>query len=392
MQVFFFSTATFFFWTALYLYVPILPVYTESLGASLSLVGAVVASYAIPQMLLRIPIGILFDAVSQRKLLPIGGIMMAVLGAIGLGLAPSPWFLFAARSVTGIGAATWVTFTVYFAAYYPQGEMRKAISIINFVNKCALVSATLCGGIIAEAWGTDYAFWGGAVLGCCGLLVLLSVRGPGMVPTEPFSTKSFKKVASFPPLLTVSLLGVLCFFASWATLFTFVPVYAVQIGASGVDLGIITMLCLSSQAVASLLVIPLSKRCSNSLIILIGAIVMGISLIVLPQVANLYLLELVMVVFGLGVGLVGTTLMSLSVHFVDIGQRATAMGIFQATYALGMFLGPLIAGFLADNLGLAAVFYICTALSLLVAGLAYLPAISKARVIQSDAKELGGGA
>jgi len=41
----------------MYLYVPVLPVYAESLGASLTVVGIIVASYSIPQLLLRIPWG-----------------------------------------------------------------------------------------------------------------------------------------------------------------------------------------------------------------------------------------------------------------------------------------------------------------------------------------------
>jgi len=117
--IFFFCAATFFFWTALYLYVPILPVYAQALGSSLSMVGVIVASYAMPQLLLRIPVGLLFDAFTRRKLLLAGGIVMASAGALGLGLAPNPWFLFLARIITGIGAATWVIFTVYFTAYYP---------------------------------------------------------------------------------------------------------------------------------------------------------------------------------------------------------------------------------------------------------------------------------
>ena len=43
-----FCAATFFYWTALYLYVPILPVYARSLGASLSMVGVVIAPYVLP--------------------------------------------------------------------------------------------------------------------------------------------------------------------------------------------------------------------------------------------------------------------------------------------------------------------------------------------------------
>jgi MFS family permease len=145
-----FGVATFLFWTALYLYVPILPVYTRSIGASFSMVGVVIAAYAIPQMLLRIPIGLLFDVTSHRKLLLFGGIVTTGIGALGLGLAPTPWLLFLSRAITGIGAAAWVAFTVYFTAYYPREGARRAIGIINFVQGSAVVVATLAGGLVAE--------------------------------------------------------------------------------------------------------------------------------------------------------------------------------------------------------------------------------------------------
>jgi MFS family permease len=40
------------------------------------------------------------------------------------------------------------------------------------------------------------------------------------------------------------------------------------------------------------------------------------------------------------------------------------MGIFQASYAFGMFIGPWISGGLADSLGLASVFFLCGGLCL----------------------------
>ena len=175
-DILFFCTANFFFWGSLYLYMP--PVYAQSLGASLSMVGVIIAAYAIPQLLLRIPVGVLFDATSKRKLLITGGIITTSLGALGLGLAPTPWFLFLARIVTGIGAATWVIITVYFAAYYPPESTGRAIGIVNFVQGTAVVTATSCGGVIADRWGFGHTFFGAALLGIVALLALLPARNP----------------------------------------------------------------------------------------------------------------------------------------------------------------------------------------------------------------------
>lgn len=375
--IFLFLLATFFFWTALYLYVPILPVYARSLGASLSMVGIIVAAYAIPQLLFRIPVGILFDAAARRKPLLAGGIFMTILGALGLGLAPNPWLLFLARAVTGVGAATWVSFTVYFMAYYPQESGRRAIGIINFVQGTAVVAATASGGLIAEVLGTGYTFWGATLLGAIALMALLTTREPAISQREPFSWQGLKIVASFPPLLMASFLGILSQFANWAGLFGFIPVYAAEIGASNADLGIITMLTLASSAVAALAVVYIARRWGNSLTILLGALSIGGAILVVPLIHDVNILKVVMVINGFGRGVLGTILMSLSVQGIAPQQRATAMGIYQAMYAIGMLLGPMVSGSLADSQGLVAVFYLSASLCLIVAGLAFLPVLTK---------------
>jgi MFS family permease len=109
--IWFFCIATFFFWASIYLYQPILAVYAKSIGASLSMIGIIVAAYALPQFLFRIEIGVWYDNSHWKKPLIISGFIMAIIGALGLALAPDAWWLFGARAVTGIGAAGWVAMT-----------------------------------------------------------------------------------------------------------------------------------------------------------------------------------------------------------------------------------------------------------------------------------------
>ena len=341
------------------------------------MVGVIIASYAIPQLLLRIPVGLLFDATSRRRLMLAGGIVMTTLGALGLGLAPSPWLLFVARTVTGIGAATWVIFAVYFTAYYPRESMGRAIGMINFVQGTAVVTATSCGGVIADQWGFGYTFFGAALLGIVGLVALLSTREPAFPRVQPVSRTGFKTVVTCPLLLIACFMGMLAQFANWAGLFGFIPIYAASIGASSTDLGIITMLSLASAAVIALGAAPIANRFGNSFTIMLGAILLGIPLLTVPLLQNVVLLEGVMVIYGLGRGILNTILMTLSIKAVAPQQRATAMGVYQAIYAIGMFLGPLFSGSLADSHGLGAVFYLSASLCLVIVAMAFLPVLRK---------------
>ena len=376
-SVLLFCAATFFHWMSLYLYVPILPVYAHSLGADLSLVGVVIASYALPQMLFRIPIGIWFDALDKRKRLLAAGILVTLAGTIGLGLAPNTWFLFLARIVTGLGASTWVLFTVYFAAYYPRESMGRAIGIINFVNQTAMLAATFGGGVVAEIWGFKSTFFGATLLGIISLLVLVSAKEPEMHKAEPLSRHSFRRLAVHPVLLTVSFMGILLQFTSFSGVFGFVPIYAVQIGASNADLGIITMLTLLASAFAALVVVNIAERKGSPFAIVLAAALMGISQIAVPSAQHVYALAAVQVVYGLGRGALLTLLMTLSVRAVAPQQQATAMGIYQAMYSVGMMAGPLVSGYLASSLSLSVVFYLSASICLVIVAMTRMPVLHK---------------
>ena len=341
------------------------------------MVGIVVASYALPQFLLRIPIGVWSDALGRRKPFVAGGIVMASVGALGLGLAPNPWSLSLARAATGFGAATWVTFTVYLASYYHQEDTGRAIGIINFVNGAAVVVATSVGGAVAEVWGFKFTFLGATLLGIVALVTLLFAREPRTRQAETASRRSFTRVSTHPLLLTVASMGILLYFANSASVFGFIPVYGAKIGASSADLGIITTLAVGSSAVASLAAVHMAERWGNRFTIMLGGVLMGMALLAVPFIHSVYLLEAVQIANGLGRGILATTLMALSIRAVAPQQQATAMGVYQAIYAGGMLLGPLVSGFLADSQGLATVFYLSASLCLVIAGMACLPLLPK---------------
>jgi DHA1 family multidrug resistance protein-like MFS transporter len=48
--------------------------------------------------------------------------------------------------------------------------------------------------------------------------------------------------------------------------------------------------------------------------------------------------------------------MGMSIVHVDEQERATAMGLHQAVYAIGMFAGPWLSGLLAEAIGIRAMF------------------------------------
>ena len=107
-----------------------------------------------------------------------------------------------------------------------------------------------------------------------------------------------------------------------------------------------------------------------------GTMVDGASLSNLLQRYGVLLLAISQGVSGFGRGMVQPLLMGLSIRETPSEDRATAMGVYQAIYAIGMFTGPITAGVIADTFALSGAFIIAGTISV-VAGLAALNLLTR---------------
>jgi MFS family permease len=376
-SVFFFCIVNLFWWIGLYLYVPVLPVYIQESGAGLNMVGIVLSAYAIPQVLFRIPVGIWSDRLGKRKALVASGIIFTSLGALGLAMSSVPWLLFFSRMVTGIGAAMWVVFPVYFVAYYRPEDSDKAIGLINFVRSVALIAATAGSGFIAEEFGLRQPFFIAALLGIFAFIALLFTREAPFSRGRTASWRNLASVATGPVLLLVSAMAILLHYAVFTGVFGFIPVYAAEIGASKGELGLITMINLSFSALGALAAVWICERLGYRLTVVFSALLTGIGLLVVPFIGAVPVLMVVQSGFGLATGVLMTLMMTLSIRGVRPEFQATAMGVFQAVYAVGMMLGPLTSGFLGSALGLSSVFFLAASLVFVIVIMAFLPVFSR---------------
>ena len=81
------------------------------------------------------------------------------------------------------------------------------------------------------------------------------------------------------------------------------------------------------------------------------------------------------ILIGLGNGIGYPLCMGMSIEKVDGAERATAMGLHQAVYAIGMFAGPWLSGILANALGIQPMFAV-TGAGALVLGFGLARALS----------------
>lgn len=347
-----FALTTGLFWFSLYAYVSELSTYADTLGASYKMIGLITGSYGFTQLILRIPIGIFSDTIGKRKPFILFGLFITFIGSILPFLWPTISSLLIARLFAGISAATWVLFTVLFSSYFHSSQSTKSIGIINSYSATGQLLAMAIGGSVSWLFGTQYLFLLSAMAGFIGLILAFFITEVNQIQKK-ISLSDFKLVITNQKLLSVSFLAILSQFITFATTFGFVPILAKNFKAVNIQLSLLTSLSVFPAIIISRYANDLfPRKIGKSKTLIIGFFLSSILCIIFPWIKNLNSLYIAQFIGGIGRSMVFPLLMGIGIEEIKNDLRATAMGFFQASYGIGMVLGPILLGFVSDNYGL----------------------------------------
>ncbi|HEY9076636.1 MAG TPA: MFS transporter [Anaerolineaceae bacterium] len=373
-----YMAAVFFYWAAMYLYVPTLPVYAKTITSDIALVGVILAQYGLWQAIVRLPLGIISDWLGRRKPFLIGGFILSALGAWVMGSATDANGLMVGRAITGFAAATWVPLVVVFSSLFPPEEAVRATSLLTVVNSVSRMLATGANGFLNDLGGYSLAFTAAVVVSGLAVLVVLPAREERLPPKTP-NLKNFAVLITRPDVLTPSLLSAVLQYASWASTFGFIPILAKQLQASDVVQGLLMSMNLGVMTVGNLFATAIVKRLGARTMVYASYVLMSAGILLAAFANAIWMVVAAQVLTGLASGVGYPVLMGMSIQQVDNAERATAMGLHQAVYAIGMFAGPWLSGILADAVGIQPMFGVTAAgcLILGVAGAQFLKAKQK---------------
>ncbi|WP_339171178.1 MFS transporter [Paenibacillus sp. FSL H7-0943] len=357
---FFFLVIVFMFWFSSYIYVPVLSPYVEHLGASYFMMGMVLGIYGLMQILFRIPIGIGSDYLNRRRPFIYLGLIASGVSCFLFMWGAQPGWALAARAVSGIAASAWVVYSVMFAGYFPKEEAGKAMGMLQFTTVIAQLTSMMISGYMVEHWGWNAPFLIGGIVAIAALI--LALRLPEQKQEKRQNAIQIKELAGVvkePLLVKVSLLSVLAHCVLFITMFGYTPNQALNIGASKESLGWLTLAFMIPHAIATLY----GSRLFGGLLGDRGKLMLGFAgsalfTLLIPSMPTLAALCLTQVGNGFMQGLIFPLLLSKSVSEIDPFKRATAMGFYQAVYAIGMSAGPFVAGWMSSVYGLTGGFWL----------------------------------
>lgn len=353
-----FIITTSLFWFSLYTYVPIFPSYIENSGVSHSMVGIIIGSYGFSQMIIRIPLGIISDRLNKRKLFIILGIIFSFLSGVGLWFFSSAWSMLIFRSLAGVAASSWVTFSVLFSSYYRSDDTAKATGYILAATNLGQVLAMFAGSNAAEKFGAKSSFLLSVITAVLAVFSATFISENKELTKRPLTFAELVSVGKSANLIIVSVLAILTQFIAYATVYGFTPIVAESLGATSAQLGLLSTLSILPGIPAGALSGSFfAKRFGEKKTLFTGYIIAALSCIAIPFVKSFPALVVTQVIGGFGKGVAIPLLMGLCIKNVEDNKRGSAMGFFQAIYGLGMFAGPVVVGFISDIANLHVGFY-----------------------------------
>jgi MFS family permease len=351
--------------------VPLLPLYLkERLGASASLVGAVVATFAAVETIFKTTWGSLADRVGRRPVI-VSGLVLSSTAPIIMTLLRSAWLFIPLRLLDGMGsAALWPVAAASIADKAAGAHRATAMGALNmfFLSGLALGPAL---GLYVSALLGGYIFGfylASALLLTAAALAALSVgdahrsapaahpeRAPTAHPERaPASTGGFlRAVRRSPRLLSMLVVAFVQMFGI-GLLAPILAIYAHEVvRLSDQMIGTLFLVIVLAVALASVPGGRLADRVGRPRTVIWGMVLASAGMWLLPFAARdrLPLLGLAALLLGGSYAVSSPAWLALMSEAAPRGAMGMTMGASETAQGAGLIIGPLLGGVLYDVLG-----------------------------------------
>jgi len=347
---------------------PVLKPFSLSLGTPTDWTGVVAAASTIPGILVSLPAASLSDIYGRKKILLIAGLVFASAPFLYL-LITVWWHLILVRFYHGFATAIFVPVAEASIAELFPTKRGERISLFSSVTYVGRVIAPVLGGYILFITAKNFfvlylAVGVAAVTAVVMALPFLVERKQTTITQQAEAEETVKRlfhgwktIAKGYEVLLVSFVQACQYYAYGAVEF-FLAGYLPEIAhLDEFSTGIIITSIIGTGIFARPYMGRVSDRIGRRTPMIVGCIVSGLPLLVIPFVADFWLLLLLVLVYGFGFATVTSSTPALISDLVPKELVGTSMGFLDTIMDVGQTLGPIISGFiLATSLQYAGVF------------------------------------
>ena len=362
---FFMLTANLLLYFGFWLPVPILPFYlSENYTTSNFLIGFVLSCYTIAALCIRPFSGYLLDALPRKPLYLISFCLFTLVFG-GYMIAATLAFFIILRVVHGLafGVVT-VSGNTVVIDIMPSSRRGEGLGYYGLTNNIGMAIGPTVGLFMHDA-GIPFSHIFACGLGVCflGFIFASFVNTPYRPPVkkEPLSLDRFVLIKGIPPGVVLLMLSV-----PFGITSNFVAIYAQQIGITG-HAGLFFTFMAVGMAVSRIFGGKWVDRGKITEVISVGLYIVVLAFFLLAACSltsqwdhtlTLILFFSIAFLLGVGFGMMFPAFNTLFVNLAPNSMRGTAVSTYLTSWDIGIGIGMLGGGFIADicNFGIAFLF------------------------------------
>jgi len=378
---------------------PVLKPFSLSLGTPADWVGVVAAASTVPGVLISLPAGSLSDILGRKKFLLLAGFVFASAPFLYL-LVTVWWQLILVRFYHGFATAIFVPVAEASIAELFPAKRGERISLFSSATYVGRVIAPVLGGYILFATVDNFyiLYLAVSVAGVTALilgLIFLIERKQTMVFRQASAKETvgrmfqgWKDVAKNRGVLAVSFVQACLYYVYGSVEFYLAGYLPEVVHLDKFLTGVIITSIIGVAIFARPYIGRISDKIERTTPIVMGCIISGLPLLVVPLVADFWVLLLLVIVYGFGFATVTASAPALISELVPKDTVGTSMGFLDTTMDVGQSIGPIISGLiLATSLQYTGLFFSLTFILLLSCSVFMVFGMGKASLNNASKKE-----
>ncbi|WP_298610573.1 MFS transporter [uncultured Thiothrix sp.] len=346
----------------LFMILPVFALYAHTLPGSTDLLaGIAIGIYGLTQAIFQIPLGIASDRMGRKPVI-IGGLLVFALGSIIAALSHSIELIIVGRTLQGMGAVAAATMAL--AADLTREENRsRVMAFIGMTIGLSFMAAIILGPILYTHAGMSGIFWFTCGLAISGILLILFAvptplhirahRDAGIV--SDYLLKALKNTA----LLRMNA-GVFALHLVMTANFLVIPtLFRDELSLATLDHWKVYLPVFLVAFMGSIPLIIVAEKRHKIKPMLLGAIALLVVAEILLALGygTKYSLLTAFSLFFLGFNFLEAIQPSLVAKYSAVDTKGTAMGIYNSTQFLGIFVGGIMGGWVNQQWHAAGVFW-----------------------------------
>ena len=377
----------------MFLILPIFAIYAETLpgGASHLMIGLALGAYGLTQAMFQLPFGMASDRFGRKKVIYFGLLLFAI-GSVVAALAQDIVWVMIGRAIQGAGAVS-AAVTALVADLTSEEHRTKAMAMIGGTIGLTFAFSLAAGPALNQWIGVPGIF---AMTGVLAVLAMLVVKF--VVPDPRISRfhsdaeatpARLGEVLRNPELLRLNF-GIFALHAAQMAMFVVVPFALKQSG--GLDENHHWQVYLPIMLSAFVLMVPAiiygekKARLKNVFVAAI-ALMLGAQLLFAVSIQHFWGIVASLTAYFIAFNILEASLPSIISKIAPAASKGTAIGVYNTSQSLGVFLGGALGGWMSHAYGFAAVFVFCSvlmALWLLFAASMKAPPAVKSRMFHLE--------